>query len=1082
MQRQNPSGSGQEEPSRSFQGNFATAVVVRSEGNTVHPSLSKERSDGRTDGTAKGGSHQKEPSGHAVPPAIESMENRFHDSADNCETKPLEFSKTKKKKTASPAAGTASPPRHALLAPSFSIMEDTKGSTDVTPPPDIPPSEGDPRGDGGSPLTARSASSLGRLIPERTARYVLQQESFHADVPDGYIDLASPVRKLGRAEREAARGQPADRCSHWAVVAGPNKTQRQTEGTPPTGYLSLTPSEVVWRSSSSDCGRKGDREEEYAGRTERRPRASSNPVPIGDDLGSSGQTKGRGGQEQKLDELCLPTRWTPIEACSLAEEDGKARLDQNERRHERGATRALSQVRSESVLRGSPREPIGNLEGDGGVGGDLMLFRTDVSRHLDSGEQPALFFLRPSESLSVTRIEGTGRLLVTLREEAGSAAAVVIDGATVHDSAAHFGHEAIQTDHRFPYVAGHRYEFQVAPAQGVELAVRGGGGGEGRQGAEASQGRAANKSSGLHVVFSVMSAYSKGARVCQKDAMRLSLRTFEAPAANGSRQPTKPKSPPTAMTNDPPTSSTLAAAATATADEGISAPRRPSLKEQDHAGDQRRTPSPSVAAALLAPCLSPPPEVKHNHLIGTAPRDEPSAPTAGVQPPAAAPKTPQPSSSTRTAAAAAAAAEGGGVRGGVRGGPVQSAETTGGNQWAGAAARGQRQPGSGGDPASAPYVMVSGRPPPSGMEGATYPSAERLRWNPAWEQQRLLPPSPSAPAEMLPRSHAPSLPHIRRHVDSSSSSASPRSTFGQLEPSGVARSHHVPRDPAIGAPHRYVLPPGYRAREHPVQSKRYVGAEDEPGSKAARHYYQPAHEERHHGAPRYHHHRYVNDGQRDVASPGHQAGEGVRELEWDRGRRHASGRGYRVLPEQARANSGGRRPSRRGDEGEDGEDWTRNGRPGLARRSAPQEDPLAAGGGDRYGSQAATGGGHNGEEYPRPYRFHHASRKHKASPQSDDNNSGGYKHGGGCLPPSGMARWEPKKTVGAAVSPDTSRRRTVVAAGVAMGRRPAGEQSAFELTEEEAYHIRNNGGGYVESLIADKVRRNRDLNEDGWRG
>lgn len=588
-----------------------------------------------------------------------------------------------------------------------------------------------------------------------------------------------------------------------------------------------------------------------------------------------------------------------------------------------------------------------------------------------------------------------------------------------------------------------------------------------------------------------MSAYSKGARVCQKDAMRLSLRTFEAPTANDSRQPTKPKSPPTAMTTkDPPTlaaaSSTFAAAAAAaTADEGISAPRRPSLKEQDPAGDHRRTTSPSVAAVLLAPCLSPLPEAKQNHLIGAAPRDEPSVPTAGVPPaaaaPAAAPEIPQPSSSTRTVAAAA---EGGDVRGGVWGGPVQSAETRGGNQPAGAATRGQRQPGFGVDPDSARCATTSGRPPPSGMEGSAHPSAARLRWNTAWEQQRLLPPSPSAPAEMLPPSHAPSLPHIRRHVDSSSfnSNASPRSTLGQLEPSGVAGSHHVPRDPAIGAPHRYVLPPGYRAHEHPVQSKRYVGAEDEPDTPAVRHY-QHAREERHHGATRHHHHRYVSDGQRDVASPGHQAGEGSRELEWNRGRRkerHTSGRGYHVSPEQTVANSGGRRPSRWRDEEEDGEDWTRNGRPGLTRRSAPQEDLLAAAAGGGYVSQAATGGGHNGEEYPGPYRFHHGSRKHKASLQSDDN-SGGYKYGGGCLPPSGKARWEPKKTVGVAVSPDPSRRRAVAATGVAMGRKAAGEQSALEWTEEEAYHARN-GGGYVESLIAGKAPRNRGLNEDGWYG
>lgn len=294
----------------------------------------------------------------------------------------------------------------------------------------------------------------------------------------------------------------------------------------------------------------------------------------------------------------------------------------------------------------------------------------------------------------------------------------------------------------------------------------------------------------------------------------------------------------------------------------------------------------------------------------------------------------------------------------------------------------------------------------------------------------------------------------------------------------------MPRDAAVGAPHRYILPPGYRAREHPVQRKRYVGAEDEPDTAAVRHY-QPAREERQHGAPRYHHRRYVSDGQTDVASPGYQAGEGVRELEWNRGGRkdrNMSERGYHVSPEQTGANSGGRRPSRWREEEEDGEDWTRNGGAGLARRSAPQEDPLAAPGGDGYGSQAATGGGHNGEEYPRPYRFHHGSRKHKASPQSDDN-SGGYEYGGGsgCLPPSGKTQWEPKKTVGASVSPDPSRRRAVAATGVAMDRKAVGEQSAFEMAEEEAYHVRN-GGGYWESMVADKAPRIRGLNEDGRYG
>lgn len=67
-------------------------------------------------------------------------------------------------------------------------------------------------------------------------------------------------------------------------------------------------------------------------------------------------------------------------------------------------------------------------------------FRTDFSRHLSHGDQPALFFLRSNEGLAIIRVEGNGRLLMTLREEAG--ARVMVDRAVVHDSAAHFAQDA----------------------------------------------------------------------------------------------------------------------------------------------------------------------------------------------------------------------------------------------------------------------------------------------------------------------------------------------------------------------------------------------------------------------------------------------------------------------------------------------------------------------------------------------------------------------------------------------------------------------------------------------------------------
>lgn len=72
--------------------------------------------------------------------------------------------------------------------------------------------------------------------------------------------------------------------------------------------------------------------------------------------------------------------------------------------------------------------------------GPLLHFRSDFTRQLADGNRPAMFFLRSNEGLAVTRVEGSGRLLVTLRVEAGDG--VLVDDAIVYDSAADFAHSA----------------------------------------------------------------------------------------------------------------------------------------------------------------------------------------------------------------------------------------------------------------------------------------------------------------------------------------------------------------------------------------------------------------------------------------------------------------------------------------------------------------------------------------------------------------------------------------------------------------------------------------------------------------
>eukprot|EP00752_Nemacystus_decipiens_P001794 g1733.t1 len=449
------------------------------------------------------------------------------------------------------------------MAPSFSIT--TKGCTSnhvrdtaipppcnrrpslrhATPLPDTRMPGTNPCGALSSPTSSISSSPSsplrGRPVSDRTAKYVTHQASFHADISDDYFDLNSP---LGTARGgKGAAGEETEMGKATSSLPVEKSTRHNNA---PVVSSSRLPRGMVWEASS-----RGDRQTVPCGMT-----PESTVGNTKDLLASS------------------PAPSAAIPAGPLAGEDGNARLVSNQPGSpERDGT--PSPLLSQDRL-------VGGSEEDDGPARGLLHFRTDAPRHLVSGGRPELFFLRPNESLGVTRIEGSGRLLVTVREEAGAAAVVVVDRAIVHDSAAHFGHAAIQTDHRFPYVAGHRYEFQVEPAQGVELTVRGGGD---RLATPSSQGsKADNPATGLHVVFSVTSAYTKEARLGCKDAALSSLPTFEAPSAYNSQQPDESQSS---------TAATASAPVTA-AESNFSTKLAPEQKPTP--ADVRRSPSPSVAA------------------------------------------------------------------------------------------------------------------------------------------------------------------------------------------------------------------------------------------------------------------------------------------------------------------------------------------------------------------------------------------------------------------------------------------------------------------------------------------------------
>lgn len=591
-----------------------------------------------------------------------------------------------------------------------------------------------------------------------------------------------------------------------------------------------------------------------------------------------------------------------------------------------------------------------------------------------------------------------------------------------------------QTDHRFPFVDGHRYEFQVEPAQGVELAVRGGGDGQGTSTPQGS--KVENPTTGLHVVFSVTSAYTEGARLCRKDAIRSSLPTFEAPPACNSQRPKEPQS-----------SSAATTPACSSAAENNSSTQR--VPEQNLTStDVRRSPSPSSATALVAPCVSPPPAGTDN-LAALRASTETSVPTPRAPAPTATAKALAGKSSNRMVARvgggpAKGFAQDGALQNSAPGDQVHAVERKG-QLWRGSGFENERRDGrernatrsdqdlrerssavratAGGSsprsfvtasPAMYPYDAQQYREiAPEGataMMGGDQPSIGGSKWNPAWEQQRL-----------------PTLPYIRRHVDHTS----PRSASEQHNPSGGAGSFTA-RDSIAGAD-RFVRPPGYFVHEPPIQRKRQVVVASEVEDESRTGYHPPAREQTLYAPPRVYHPGYV-------ASDVHSS--------------VATGREHDMPPDTRSAGGGSHWGKRRDDREQPSESdnrirWRENDDEGWARKS---EHHISLPTGHAY--QPSTERGHTRGEDPRRYRPDHGGRMHNASSLSDSSRRR-YKYGNG-LPPSGK---ESAKMVGAALS-DPSRGRTLARGGAGMGRGRREEQRGAELTGHAGYDVRN--GGYSE--------------------
>lgn len=403
--------------------NFAMAVPTRGK-YTVNPVPSPERRSNLTDAleqpvlrdvTSRVASQQ-------APPAegFEAEEKQQSEPTnDHYAGHPLMFARKDEAPACKASACPASPSNSSpCMAPSFSITTNDTNTDQARGHGSPPPRNKRPSLHRATPLpdkiniqssptasTSSSSSLHGRPVSDRTAKYVAHQASFHADISDDYVDLNSPLGTV-RGEERAGGGEEPEM---GMATSSPPVDKSIQENNDPVVPSSRQPPVTVWETSSQTftCGTA--------------PKGYPNSATV-----------------SKTELIESPPSWAPSTGThvgSLAGEGGNARSDSNQQGDcDRSATPSLSQDARVGRSEEDDDEPAR----------DLLHFRTDAPRHLVYGGRPELFFLRANESLTVTRIEGYGRLLVTVREEAGAAAVVVIDRAIVHDSAAHFGHAAVQ--------------------------------------------------------------------------------------------------------------------------------------------------------------------------------------------------------------------------------------------------------------------------------------------------------------------------------------------------------------------------------------------------------------------------------------------------------------------------------------------------------------------------------------------------------------------------------------------------------------------------------------------------------------
>lgn len=159
-----------------------------------------------------------------------------------------------------------------------------------------------------------------------------------------------------------------------------------------------------------------------------------------------------------------------------------------------------------------------------------------------------------------------------------------------------FVHE--QTDYRFPYVEGHRYEFRVAPTQGfVRVTAHGCENSRQRETVCCENSRQPESvprdeteamNTGLQVSFSVVSAYKAGERLHSADATRLCPPpAFKASSFRRSKSPTPQ----------------VTGRASASSSRPVDSPRSPSARVQpstcDSGPGKDRPLSPTLASVLL---------------------------------------------------------------------------------------------------------------------------------------------------------------------------------------------------------------------------------------------------------------------------------------------------------------------------------------------------------------------------------------------------------------------------------------------------------------------------------------------------